>query len=180
MPKNILEKSGYPKWKINSIKNYQLLDYGTNRGTKNGKPFAQWLNNAEYVKDKEAYMSLHLIPKDESLWHEERFEDFIEKRAELILEKILRYAKYNKQDDLSIKEKSKGTVTKSSMDIENGGQLLFSPDEETFRKNILKKHKANWKIIYVDGKEKSGTSDDKDFTETSDIINDIRNRFLRG
>jgi len=151
MPKSILEKFGYPQFKINSIKNYQLLDPKTNCNVKNGKPFAQWINNSEYVKDKQMYMSRHLIPNDELLWHEERFEDFIEKRTELILGKILKYAKY---------------------EIENEGNLLFLPNEETFNKNLLKTHKANYTIKYVDGSEdRNGTWD----AENSD---DIRIRFF--
>jgi hypothetical protein len=176
MPKSILEKSGYSKEKIDSIKNYQLLDYGTNRGTKNGKPFAQWLNNAEYVKDKQAYMSLHLIPDDESLWHEEHFENFIEKRSELILEKMLKYANYNRSENPSIEEHPK----KSSINVENGGQLLFLPSEEVFRENILKTHKANWTITYTDGTEKDGIWNANNITETSNIIGNIRSGYLRG
>jgi uncharacterized protein with ParB-like and HNH nuclease domain len=156
MPKNILEKCGYPQVKIDSIKNKQLIDSKTNRNAKNGKPFAQWVNNSEYVKDKQIYMSLHLIPNDESLWDEKCFEDFIEKRAELILEKILKYAKYN---------------------IENGGKLLFLPNEEVFRKKFLNTHKANYKIKYVDGREDKKLYT-KDFTDIDDVISDIRSRFF--
>ena len=49
MPKNILESKGYDWAKINSLKNYQLLDYATNRGEKNGKAFSEWINNPNYV-----------------------------------------------------------------------------------------------------------------------------------
>jgi hypothetical protein len=93
MPKNILEAQGIDWDKINSIKNLQLLDFGTNRGAKNGKPFKEWINNPEYVKDKASYLKLHLIPTDEYLWTEDKFEDFIEARATLILEKLTTYAK---------------------------------------------------------------------------------------
>ena len=86
MPKNILETMGYDWSKINSINNFQLLDYGTNRGDKNGKPFKNWIDN--YVTDKAAYVLKHLIPPDESIWTEDKFEQFIEKRAEFILDKI--------------------------------------------------------------------------------------------
>ena len=88
MPKNILETKGVDWNKINSIKNFQLLDFGTNRGAKNGKPFNQWVNNPEYVKDKSGYATLHLIPKDETLWTEDKFEDFTEARVKLILAKL--------------------------------------------------------------------------------------------
>jgi hypothetical protein len=92
MPKNILEAQGIDWDKINSIKNLQLLDFGTNRGEKNGKPFKEWVNNPEYVKDKQSYVKIHLIPSDETLWTEDKFEDFIEARATLILEKLTTYA----------------------------------------------------------------------------------------
>ena len=93
MPKNILENNGVDWSKINSIKNLQLLDYGTNRGAKNGKPFKEWVENPEYVKDKQAYVKLHLIPEDEDLWTEEKFEDFIEARGALIIKKLEEYVK---------------------------------------------------------------------------------------
>ncbi|MBN2824309.1 MAG: DUF262 domain-containing protein [Campylobacterales bacterium] len=93
MPKNILETNGVDWGKINSIKNFQLLDFGTNRGAKNGKPFKEWVDNPEYVKDKPAYVVLHLIPTDETLWTEDKFEDFIEARAILILGKLGDYCK---------------------------------------------------------------------------------------
>ncbi|MHA3045536.1 DUF262 domain-containing protein [Riemerella anatipestifer] len=91
MPKNILETNGVDWGKINSIKNFQLLDFGTNRGAKNGKPFKEWVDNPEFVKDKPAYVLLHLIPSDETLWTEDKFEDFIEARATLILTKLTTY-----------------------------------------------------------------------------------------
>ncbi|MFJ1382406.1 GmrSD restriction endonuclease domain-containing protein [Capnocytophaga canimorsus] len=91
MPKNILETNGIDSSKINSIKNFQLLDFGTNRGAKNGKPFKEWVDNQEFVKDKPAYVLLHLIPSDETLWIEDKFENFIETRAKLILSKLESY-----------------------------------------------------------------------------------------
>lgn len=91
MPKSILEGLNYDWAKINSIKNFQLIDYSTNRGDKNGKAFALWINNPLYVKDKPAFVKFHLIPKDETLWTEDKFEDFIEKRTELILTKLTKY-----------------------------------------------------------------------------------------
>lgn len=91
MPKSILEGLNYDWAKINSIKNFQLIDYSTNRGDKNGKAFALWINNPAYVTDKPAFIKLHLIPTDETLWTEDKFEDFIEKRGELILTKLKKY-----------------------------------------------------------------------------------------
>jgi hypothetical protein len=91
MPKSILEGLKYDWAKINSIKNFQLIDYGTNRGDKNGKPFSVWINNPAYVVDKAAFAKLHLIPTDETLWTEDKFEEFIEERAKLILTKLATY-----------------------------------------------------------------------------------------
>lgn len=90
MPKSILENLQYDWAIINSIKNYQLIDYGTNRGEKNGKSFSVWINNKAYVSDKQAFVKLHLIPTDESIWTEDKFEDFIAERAKLILNKLIK------------------------------------------------------------------------------------------
>jgi uncharacterized protein with ParB-like and HNH nuclease domain len=97
MPKSILENLGYDWTKINSIKNFQLIDFMTNRVVKRAKPFKLWINNNSYVKDKSEvvyvknkadFVELHLIPVDETLWTEDRFEEFTEERAKLILAKI--------------------------------------------------------------------------------------------
>ncbi|MEY3416726.1 MAG: hypothetical protein RL060_837 [Bacteroidota bacterium] len=91
MPKSILERLKYDWAKINSIKNFQLIDYRTNRGVKNGKEFAVWINTPQYVANKAAFVKLHLIPTDETLWTEDKFEEFTEKRAEQILTKLTKY-----------------------------------------------------------------------------------------
>ncbi len=88
MPKSILEKKKYDLRDINSIKNYQLLDSGTNRGDKNAKSFFEWISNPKYVKNKEEYLKIHLIPTNEEFWKEKNFKDFIEERRKLIIEKI--------------------------------------------------------------------------------------------
>ncbi|MDR1941247.1 MAG: DUF262 domain-containing protein [Endomicrobium sp.] len=89
MPKSILEKHGYASEKINSIKNYQLLDFGTNRWIKSGQPFFEWVKN--HVKNETEYIKAHLIPDDKTIWTEDKFEEFSNKRAGLILDKILRH-----------------------------------------------------------------------------------------
>ena len=89
MPKSILASLKYRWDEINSIKNFQLIDYGTNRGIKNGKPFKEWMDN--YVSDKPSFVKRHLIPDDERIWEESRFSDFIEQRAILICAKISKY-----------------------------------------------------------------------------------------
>ncbi|MCX6159548.1 MAG: DUF262 domain-containing protein [Ignavibacteriae bacterium] len=93
MPKSILgtHPNKYEQSEINSIKNFQLLDYGTNRGEKNAKPFKDWVTNIKFVKDKQAYLSKHLIPSDENIWAEDNFRDFIKERTSLILNKINHY-----------------------------------------------------------------------------------------
>lgn len=88
MPKSILEKKKYDLQDINSIKNFQLLDYGTNRGDKNAKSFFEWISNSKYVKNKKEYLKIHLIPTNEEFWEEKNFKDFIEERRKLIIEKI--------------------------------------------------------------------------------------------
>ncbi|MBP5501608.1 MAG: DUF262 domain-containing protein [Bacteroidales bacterium] len=91
MPYNILKEKQIDDAYINSVKNFQLLDYGTNRGAKKGKSFSEWVNNPNYVKDKKTYIETHLIPSDETLWTENRFEEFASERGQLILYKINSY-----------------------------------------------------------------------------------------
>jgi hypothetical protein len=91
MPKSILESLKVESSKINSIKNFQLIDFSTNRGLKNASPFGDWINN--HVNDKAAFVKRHLIPADETLWTEDKFEDFAEARANLILNSILTHLK---------------------------------------------------------------------------------------
>lgn len=86
MPKSILGNLNYDSYKINSIKNFQLIDYGTNRGEKNGKPFRQWID--KFVTDKDEFIKRHLIPDNKTLWDEDKFEDFIAERGKLIIKKI--------------------------------------------------------------------------------------------
>ena len=89
MPRSILANLKYGWDEINSITNFQLIDYGTNRGIKNGKPFKEWMDN--YISDKPSFVKRHLIPHDEAIWGESKFYDFIEKRAMLILAKISKH-----------------------------------------------------------------------------------------
>jgi len=87
-PYNIVSKE-YSLNDVNSINNYQLIDYGTNRGEKNGKELYDWINN--FVEDKQYYIKRHLIPEDEELWKSENFTKFIELRSKMIKEKVLTY-----------------------------------------------------------------------------------------
>lgn len=102
LPKNILEKLGFEWESINSIKNYQLLDFGTNRGEKNGKAFTEWVNNDKYIQDKGFYVETHLIPSSEEIWTEDKFLEFSKARGELIVNKLNEYIKFN--TDTSIED----------------------------------------------------------------------------
>ena len=87
-PKSILESKEFPWDKINSVSNFQLLDSKTNRGEKNSKEFKDWVRNKDYVEDKDAYLSRHLIPTDAKLWDSNNFIAFLEERGLLIANKI--------------------------------------------------------------------------------------------
>ena len=71
---------------INRVENYQLLDVGTNRGTKREKSLQEWLTKE--VENKELYLSRHLIPRDEEVWEVENYELFLKERRALILQKL--------------------------------------------------------------------------------------------
>jgi len=85
-PKSILEKKGYEWSKINSIVNYQLLDFSTNRGNKKNKELYEWIKNS--IGNKNNYLKMHLIPDDEDLWKSDNFDDFLEERGKLITNKL--------------------------------------------------------------------------------------------
>ncbi len=85
-PKSILDKKGYESNKINSIVNFQLLDYSTNRGDKNDKELGDWIIKS--VKNQKDYLKIHLIPNDNKLWISSNFNDFLEERAKLIVKKL--------------------------------------------------------------------------------------------
>ncbi|KIL36214.1 hypothetical protein SD71_09715 [Cohnella kolymensis] len=84
---SILLGMGIASYKIHTIINYQLLDYGTNRGLKNAKPLNEWINN--YVENKQLYLKEHLIPLDDTLWDPINYDQFYEERAKLLIDKIV-------------------------------------------------------------------------------------------
>jgi len=85
--KNKLQSiSGLDENIINDIFNFQLLDYGTNRGEKSNLQLKYWIEN--FVQDKDAYLKKHLIPNDETLWVEENYTSFLSARKLLIMDKI--------------------------------------------------------------------------------------------
>ena len=85
-PKSILNEKDYESSKINSIINFQLLDYSTNRGNKNDKELGDWINNS--VTNKKDYLKIHLIPDDNKLWTSNYFHDFLEERGKLLVSKL--------------------------------------------------------------------------------------------
>jgi len=85
-PKSILSSKNYESNKINSIINLQLLDYSTNRGDKNDKELGDWINGS--VNKQKEYLKIHLIPNDTVLWKSNKFEDFLEARAKLLVKKL--------------------------------------------------------------------------------------------
>lgn len=74
----------YSKWEIDQLANCMLLPAHENgAGDKGDQPLHQWL------KDKdEDFLELHCIPKTKALWKPERYEDFINSRQNLILDKF--------------------------------------------------------------------------------------------
>jgi hypothetical protein len=88
-PKNLLEKIKVDWSLINHIGNFQLLDFGTNRGEKNGNSLKLWIKTS--VKDVPAYLERHLIPKNEELWDEGNFSRFLDERKAMIVSRIKSY-----------------------------------------------------------------------------------------
>ena len=53
-----------------------------------------------WFKDKpDQYLEMHLIPKDKDLWKIERFDDFIRKRRELIINKFSHLIQKNVENE---------------------------------------------------------------------------------
>lgn len=68
----------------NQLANCMLLTRAENgAGGKSDMAPADWFTSKD-----DAYLELHLIPKDENLWSMDRFEDFIEERKKLIATKF--------------------------------------------------------------------------------------------
>lgn len=83
-PKSLLEWR-YEYSDINTIRNYQLLEAGTNRGEKNGKELYVWIS--EYVKpeNRNEYLRRHHIPNDSKLWKSENYKEFLRERTDLLI-----------------------------------------------------------------------------------------------
>lgn len=87
-PRSLLLDAGFDECMVNNIVNYQLLDSGTNRGQKNGKKLADWINSGVDAANRQGYLNRHLIPQDPALWETENFDKFCEARAKMIVDKI--------------------------------------------------------------------------------------------
>ena len=92
-PKSLLTARGVGYEQIYCIENYQLISVGVNRGDKNNKPLATWVDI--YIKEgkkidatsEEEYRKKHLIPPHE-YWEFEQYATFLEKRGELIIDRV--------------------------------------------------------------------------------------------
>jgi len=84
-PISILKSKGYEADKINTVANYQLLDYGINRGDKSNKELKDWI---EGLENKEDYLKRHLIPNNPELWISDNYEQFLVERKKLIKSKL--------------------------------------------------------------------------------------------
>lgn len=74
----------YSAFERNQLANCMLLTMEENgAGGKWDTPPSEWFKGKD-----EAYLDQHLIPKDPALWEMDRFNDFIEARKKLILEKF--------------------------------------------------------------------------------------------
>jgi hypothetical protein len=70
----------------NQLANCMLLTAQENgAGGKSDTPPNEWFVGKRAEED---YLNMHLIPRDPALWKPERFDDFIEERKKLILEKF--------------------------------------------------------------------------------------------
>lgn len=88
-PKSILVEKGIDWNKINILGNLEYLFYSDNR-SKQFTEFSVWLKNifGGYKEKLNKYLDIHCIPDDSSLWHTDRFEDFIEARRVLLYNKV--------------------------------------------------------------------------------------------
>jgi len=84
-PYSILKSKGYDVDKINTVANYQLLDYDINRNDKRDKELKDWINELE---NKEDCLKRHLIPSNPNLWTSENYEQFLIERKNLIKTKL--------------------------------------------------------------------------------------------
>jgi len=90
----------------------------------------------------------------------------------------------NENSELKSKKQEEDTVKKDdtqniSFLNNNTPQLSLLPDEDTFRKKLLIHKKANWTLVYADGKEEKGIWNANNFKESSSVTSNIRSGYLR-
>jgi len=61
----------------------------------------------------------------------------------------------------------------------NKSPLILLPDDETFKKNLLETHEANWTLFYENGEKKNGTWVAKNFKKSSSVRGNISSGYLR-
>jgi len=88
-------------------------------------------------------------------------------------------SKYLSNGNSAISTSVNNETEKSELVNNDGGKIKFIPDKNTFRERLLNSHKANWTIIYNDGKTKSGIWDASNITEESNIVGNIHSGYLR-
>lgn len=90
----------YKKGTRNQIANCMLLTAQENGAGGKGKTAPKdWFENKS-----EEYLEMHLIPRDRGLWELERFEDFLEARKVLILEKFSYMLQAEEQGETDVAE----------------------------------------------------------------------------
>lgn len=80
-PKDLLYKSGYSKSLVNSLANYTFLTKDTNLAISNNAP-KDYI--PEYMNKTPGAIESHWIPTDTRLYEIENYEDFLDKRRELL------------------------------------------------------------------------------------------------
>jgi hypothetical protein len=86
-PKSLLEAAQAPSEKIHSVSNFQLLDEDTNRAGKRAKELKEWIKDWGEA-ERSQYLSRHLIPQTPELWSLDHFDEFLNQRSQMIIEKI--------------------------------------------------------------------------------------------
>lgn len=102
---------------IHSIANYQLLDIGTNRNKKRAKSLLDYINSVVSDDTRADYLNRHLIPSEKSIWSEENFEQFIKRRAQMIVEKVREFVPTTPPEAATSEPKSHHTSQKGYLDL---------------------------------------------------------------
>lgn len=75
----------YGKWEINTIGNLMLLSAAENGAS--GK--TDTLPEVWFADKDDAYLEMHSIPKDKSLWKIEKYSTFVEERKKILVKKVM-------------------------------------------------------------------------------------------